>query len=229
MTVENDRRIFASRYPAIVPFLMEEYRGEISFEIYSGIRKTVEVFEKAYEGRYFSKKALTFIAASLDAYIEKHGYLRDKKGVALYYNSYEMRDAACVNTALILPETVLLTEALASGLKNPTTFSLPELLQKKLVSFVTVLDGEVASIATVNETLEETKMLEVTVETAVKHRGKGYAQSSVAALCAYLLEKGCALAYCCRNTHTKSNRIARAVGFEKVGRFYAVSAYRVNQ
>ena len=114
-----------------------------------------------------------------------------------------------------------------SSAKNLTTFSLEELLDKSIVAFVTVVDSQVVAIATVNETLEETNCLEVTVETAVKYRGKGYALSNVAALTAYLIEKGATVAYCCRNNNTKSTKIARHVGFERVGRFYAVSAYRV--
>ena len=112
-------------------------------------------------------------------------------------------------------------------MNNRTTFALSELLAKSIVAFVTVREDEVVSIATVNETLENTNCLEITVETAVAHRGKRYAESNVAALTAYLLEQGATVAYCCRNTNTKSNKIARRVGFERVGRFYAVSAYRV--
>ena len=105
--------------------------------------------------------------------------------------------------------------------------TMKELLEKNILAFVTVTENEVVSIATVNETLEHTNCLEVTVETSVAHRGKRYAESNVAALTAHLLEKGATVAYCCRNTNTKSNKIARRVGFERVGRFYAVSAYRI--
>ncbi len=226
MRVENDKKIFAAGYPAIVPFLMEEYRGEVSFEIYSGIRKEVRLFEKNFQGRLFTEKALKSLAASLDAYIEAHGYRRDKKGEALYYYSYEAKDKEAIDTSLIQESTSLLTKEIAESVKNRTTFALSELVEKGLCAFVTLIDGEVVSIATVNETLENTNCLEVTVETAVAHRGKKYAESNVAAITAYLLDKGATVAYCCRNTHTKSNKIARRVGFERVGRFYAVSAYR---
>ena len=227
MRVENDKKIFAAGYPAIVPFLMEEYRGEVSFEIYSGIRKEVRLFEKNFQGRYFTEKALASLSASLDDYIEAHGYARDKKGATRYYYSYEAKDRAAIDTSLIQDSTCLLTQEIAEKVNNSTTFALSELLAKSIVAFVTVRGDEVVSIATVNETLENTNCLEVTVETAVAYRGKRYAESNVAALTAYLLEQGATVAYCCRNTNTKSNKIARRVGFERVGRFYAVSAYRV--
>lgn len=229
MRIENDRKIFAAHYPAIVPFLMEEYRGVTEFEIYSGIQKTVASFEKAFAGHYFSEKALRFIASSLDDYIERHGYARDKKGETLWYNSFEGREKSAIDRTLILPATHLLSDELLKSLplKNRTTFSLQELLAKKLAAFVTLWEGEVAAIATVNETAEETKVMEITVETAVPYRGRGFATSCVAALAAYLLDSGAYVAYCCRNTNYKSNKIAKKVGLEKVGRFYAVSAYRV--
>lgn len=229
MRVENDKKIFAAGYPAIVPFLMEEYRGSVEFEIYSGIRKEVKAFEKHFQGRYFTEKALLSLAESLDSYIEAHGYERDKKGAARYYYSYEAKDKEAIDRSLIQENSRLLTNEIANGAKNRMTFSLGELLEKNIVAFVTLIEDEVVSIATVNETPEETSCLEVTVETAVAHRGKRYAESNVAALCAYLLEQGATVAYCCRNTNTKSNKIARRVGFERVGRFYAVSAYRVQK
>lgn len=226
MRIENDKKIFSAGYPAIVPFLMEEYRGEISFEIYSGIRKEVRLFEKSFQGRLFTERALASISSSIDPYIEAHGYERDKKGATRYYYSYEAKDREAIDTSLIQKNTCLLTKEIAESAKNRTTFSLSDLVEKGLAAFVTVIDGDVVSIATVNETLENTNCLEVTVETAVLHRGKKYAESNVAAITAYLLEQGATVAYCCRNTNTKSNKIARRVGFERVGRFYAVSAYR---
>lgn len=226
MRIENDKKIFSAGYPAIVPFLMEEYRGEVSFEIYSGIRKEVRLFEKNFQGRLFTEKALKSLAASLDAYIEAHGYERDKKGETRYYYSYEAKDRKAIDTSLVQKSSCLLTKEIAEGANNRTTFALSALLEKELCAFVTLVGGEVVSIATVNERLDANSCLEVTVETAVAHRGKRYAESNVAAITAYLLEKGATVAYCCRNTNTKSNKIARRVGFERVGRFYAVSAYR---
>lgn len=229
MRIENDKKIFSAGYPAIVPFLMEEYQGEVAFEIYSGVRKEARLFEKTFQGCYFTERALKSLAASLDPYIEAHGYLRDKKGETLYYYSYEAKKREEIDTSLVQESTCLLTQEIAECAKNRTTFSIPDLTEKNLCAFVTLIDGEVVSIATVNETLEATNCLEVTVETAVAHRGKRYAESNVAALAAYLLEKGATVAYCCRNTNTKSNKIARRVGFERVGRFYAVSAYRIEK
>lgn len=227
MRIENDRAIFKKGYPGIVPFLMEEYQGEISFEIYSGIKKTVEAFSKRFAGRYFSKEALTDIATSLDGYLEKHGYERDTVGTTLYYYQYEMKQGASLDRSLVTENTVMLTEALSDRLSgNKTTFSLRELLDKGLAAFVTVEDGKAVAIATVNECLNEGAASEVTVETAIAYRQKGYAVSCVTALCDYLLSQGCSVVYCCRNNHTKSNRVAKRVGFERVGRFYAVSAYR---
>ena len=124
MRIENDKAIFKKGYPAIVPFLMEEYRGELSFEIYAGIKKTVLHFQKAYQGRYFTKDALTFIGNALDDYIETNGYLREKRGGTLYYYQYELKEKEKVDLSLIKESTVRLTEEIAEKYGNLTTFSL---------------------------------------------------------------------------------------------------------
>ena len=118
MRVENDKKIFAAGYPAIVPFLMEEYRGEVSFEIYSGIRKEARLFEKNFQGRYFTEKALASLSASLDDYIEAHGYARDKKGATRYYYSYEAKDREAIDTSLIQDSTCLLTQEIAEKVRT---------------------------------------------------------------------------------------------------------------
>ena len=230
MRVENEKEIFEAGYPGIVPFLMEEYKGEVSLEVYSGIKDIAEDFLSRYEGRYFVKDALSFVARSLDDYLASHGYRRDTVGETLYYYQYEMRDAAGLDLSLVTDNTHRLTRALLKKVKkNLTTFSLDELLDKRLSAFAVIEDGAIVAIATVNERLERGGVAEITVETSPRYRGRGYALSTVTALCGYLLDKGAIVAYCCRNTHTKSNKVARHVGFARVGRFYAVSAYRIHE
>lgn len=229
MRIENEQQILEENYPGIVPFLMEEYKGNLSLEVYSGIENEAKAFLARFEGRYFSKEALSFIARATDSYLLEKGYRRDTVGETLYYYQYEMTGADTPESSLILPNTQRLTAALLKKIKrNLTTFSLGELLQKRLPTFVTVEEGTVVALATVNERLQKGAYLEITVETAPAYRRRGYAVSNVAALSAYLLSKGATVAYCCRNTHTKSNKVARRVGFHRVGRFYAVSAYRIN-
>lgn len=228
MRIENDYEIFEAGYPGIVPFLMEEYRGEVSLEVYAGAENMAREFLSRYGGRLFSKDALSFIARSLDGYLLAHGYGRDTVGETLYYYQYEMTDKAALDLSLIKDGTHRLTASLLKRLlENRTTFSFPELLDKKLTAFVAVEDGVAVAIATVNERLHKGRVLEVTVETAPQYRQRGYALSTVTALSAYLLDRGATVAYCCRNTHVKSNRVAKRVGFTRVGRFYAVSAYRL--
>ncbi len=227
---ENDKKILKAGYPAIVPFLMEEYKGEVDIEVYSSLKKQAKSFLEEFNGHLFSKRALDYISSSLDSYIEENGYTRDKKGATLYYYSYEIKDPSLLDTSSIRSDTHrlfdLFEEIQTGKLKNRTTFKLGELLEKSLESFVTVCNGEVVSIATVNETLDKTRMLEVTVETAVAHRRCGYAISNVEALASHILSNGGFAAYCCRSSNTKSAKIAERAGFERVGRFYAVTAYK---
>ena len=228
MRIENDREIFEAGYPGIVPFLLEEYRGKASIEVYAGAEDMAREYLARYGSRLFSKEALSFIARSLDGYLLENGYERDAVGETLYYYQYEMTDKASLELSLVRDNTYRLTSSLLKKVRsNFTTFSLSELLDKRLESFVSVEDGAVVAIASVNERLKKGSVLEVTVETSPRYRQKGYALSNVTALCRYLLDKDITVAYCCRNTHTKSNRVAKRVGFDRVGRFYAVSAYRL--
>lgn len=226
LRIEEDGEIFEAGYPGIVPVLIEEYRGGLECEVYAGAEEAFRSYLAAFAGRLFSERALRSLAESLDGYLEAHGYERDKKGTLRWFNSYELRDKGTVDRSKIRPDSKLLTGALLSDVReNRTTFSLSELLEKGLPAFVTLLAGEVVSIAAVNEQAEE-GLPEITVETAVAFRKKGFALSNAAALAAHLTEQGRTVAYCCRGNHTGSNRIARSVGFEKVGRFYAIAAYR---
>lgn len=227
MRVENDREIFEANYPGIVPLLVEEYKGDVSIEVYSGAEAFAREYLERYTGRLFSKEALSSVARSLDGYLRENGYERDTVGETLYYYQYEMTDPKALDLSLIKAGTERLTASLLKKIKgNLTTFSLDELLEKKLSAFVVIEDQKVVAIATVNERLKKGSVLEVTVETSPRYRQKGYALSTVTALSRYLLEHGATVAYCCRNTHTKSNRVARSTGFCRVGRFYAVAAYR---
>ncbi len=227
MHIEKEKEILEAGYPGIVPFLMREERGEVSFEIYSGIEKEAIAFQKAFEGRYFTPKALTSISQAIDPYLSSIGYTRDDKGTLRYYDQYELSPSDQVNTALFKESTAHLTEKLLERLSdNLTTFSLEALLERGLESFVTVIEGRVVAIAAVNERLEEGGAPELTVETAVAYRHKGYGAACVAALAEYLVKKGSFAEYCCRHTHTASGRLARSVGFQKIGRFYAIAAYK---
>ena len=229
MRVENDREIFDAGYPGIVPFLMTEYKGDLTLEVYSGAVSAANDFLSRFKGRFFTKDALSSIARSLDGYLQDNGYERDTVGETLYYYQYELTPEDTLDPSLIKENTKRLTPSLYKRLSgNLTTFSLEELLEKRLESFVVIEEGRAVAIATVNERLEAGGMPEITVETSPRYRSRGYAASTVTALCQYLLKKGVAVAYCCRNTHTKSNKVARRVGFKRVGRFYAVAAYRIH-
>ncbi len=229
--IENEKEILSSpeRYPAIVPFLMEEYRGKTDFEIYRGIKKQAEAFLSTYEGRYFSKTALKALLASLDPYLEKHGFFRYHRGETVWYRHFELRAGAAVDPSLLRGDSFFLDADFLKShadLGNATTFSLTELAEKALPAFVSICEGKVVSVAAVNENLSSDAMPEMTVETAVAYRGRRLASANAAALADYLLRRGRSVAYCCRYNHTASRAIARAVGFEEVGRFFAVSAYR---
>ena len=71
MRIEDDKRIFEKKTYFIVPFLMEERYGETEFEVYRGIKKTVQAFERDYKGRYFTRDALNISAPPLTLILRK--------------------------------------------------------------------------------------------------------------------------------------------------------------
>lgn len=229
--IEDDRKIFAcpARYPALVPFLMEEVRGSVDFEVYRGVKAIAEAFAADYAGRFFTPAALKAIGRALDPYLEAHGYCREKRGQTVWYRHFELVAGSAVNPHLLREDSFFLDDALMAAfpaLGNATTFRPRELIAHGLPAYVTIADGKIVSVATVNENLSADAMPEMTVETAVAYRGRSYATANAAALARCLLARGKTVAYCCRHTHTASAAIARRVGFEEIGRFFAVTAYR---
>ena len=224
MDLEDSIEIFESASPGVVPFFMQEnFEDEtLELEVYSDAVDIAREFLSLFEGRYFSDKAMLFLSERIGKYLEDKGYSLERGSKGRYYNCFEIRDAEKVNTSLIKENTEQLTDIINSKI----TFDTGELLIRSLPAFITREDDSAVSIATVNEYEEGQIMLEVTVETSPEYRKRGYAESNTAALSKYLLERGYHLSYCSSRYNRASEKIAKKVGFERVGRFYAVAGYR---
>ena len=230
---EDEKEIFDAEYPAVVPFLMEEYGNECRFEVYSGFERSARRFAGEFPEERFSEEALGKICAYSDEYLAERGYSRDKKQTASFYIRYEFTGSGRLLSLCLSDTTFFLSDIYAPGQSlfvkkggNITTFNLPSLVKKGIPAFVTLCGDRIVSIATVNETEEEKNILEITVETAPAFRKRGYAVSNTAALADYIQKLGKKAVYCCRATNLSSRKVAEHCGFEKSGRFFAVSAYR---
>ena len=222
ITTENEKEIFDAGYPCIVPFLMTETDGNVEFEIYEGITDLVNDFISRFEGEYFCDRALTWLDGKIRPYLEKNGFYREKYGILRWYHQFTLAPGDAVNTALILPETVKISEKIPSK----TLMKASEMLDGGSEVFGVIEYGAVVSLAAVNEN-ESGGCSEITVETSPSCRKRGFGASNTAALAESLLESGETVAYCCSRYNRGSIRIARRVGFRETGRFYAIDAYPI--
>ena len=128
----------------------------------------------------------------------------------------------------ILPTSRMLTKGTLLKIReNLTDFDPEELLKKGLPAAVTVVEGKLCSIATVNEHSENQRLLEAAVYTAPQKRGKGYGSSNVALLAEHLLLQKKGVVYCCSCRNQPSIKLAKELGFSSESRFYAVDAYKI--
>lgn len=220
--IENDKEIFEANYPAIVPFLIQEQDEEIYIEAYSGLEEVAKQYELRFENEYFSDVALRWLNDNIQSYLEENGYYREERGVMRWYHAYLLSDKDDVNVSLIRKDTTHVTEPI----KSLTLIKPNEHLELSMPVFATVIDGVAVSVATLNPHSDDQNCLEITAETAVKYRKRGFGASNAAALSKYLLENGYSVAYCCSRYNRASQKIAERIGFKKDGRFYAVDAYK---
>ncbi len=224
ITLEDDEILLEEENPpAIVPVVISNGRHGIEEELYFSVYPEVSDFVKKHREDLFEDATLRALGALVAPYLEKTGYVREKQGMLRWYHSFACYDKEKINTSLVLPSTKKLNTL---RYKNMTTFDLKELKEYKLPAFVTVVDGAVVSIATVNPYSKGQRMLEITAETAPAYRKRGYGASNVAALAYYLLRHKHTVAYCCSRYNSGSIKIARQIGLIHEGKFYAIDAYR---
>lgn len=226
ITIEDEEELLEAGVPAIVPAVFSCYKNKIELECYYGVYPQLREFLLSKENP-FSKENLLELDEMLAPYLEEIGYERPESGKLRYYRSFVLWDRKKLKREAILPSSRILTKALLLKIKeNLTDFDLEELLEAGLPAAVTVVDGQLCSIATVNEHSENQRLLEATVYTAPQKRGKGYGSSNVAMLADRLLMQKKGVVYCCSCRNQPSIRLAKELGFASESRFYAVDAYK---
>lgn len=227
LTIEDEEGTEGWPYPAIVPvvFIKSDrgLEGECSFGAYPVLREFLYEFGRAP----FTKKALSELNRRLAPYLESVG-CRRFGGIYRYYRSFVLWDREKLNRSVIRPDSALLTAALARKIRiNHSDFDPGELLSSSLPAYVTVKDGELLSLCTINPASEGQRLLELTVYTRPGHRGQGYGASNAAALTDRLLSRGKGAVYVTSCRNRPSLRLVKRLGFESESRFYAVDAYRL--
>ena len=223
----EDELSFGDGLPdAIVPVVFSKGRRKIEGECYFGAYPALRSFLYKHADDPFSKKALTELNGDLAPYLKEIGYER-RGGELRYYRSFVLWDKNALNGAAILPDSSPLSRGILKKVKvNRTGFDLDELLDKKLETVVALIDGELASIASVNEHSPDQRLLELTVYTRPAYRGRGLGSSCTALLAKTLLEKKRGVVYVCSCRNAASIALANRIGLKSENRFYAVDAYK---
>lgn len=213
-------------YCGIVPFLVDLEGDSMNVEVYEGLEDAAIEYIKKYENAPFSKSAFDFICTAVDEYLKDKPYSRDEYGRTRFYRKFMITDKSSLDPGLIKASSVKM-EGSMNSLENLTSLFSDDTKEVPPLSFVTVENGSIVSVATVNDT-DSDSILELTVNTAPAFRGQGFAASNVTSLAGYLLDGGYKVAYSASNYNKASIKIAKKCGFEQIGRFYAVSAYKLN-
>lgn len=213
---ESAEELFEKGAPMIVPMLIWQENGNLKIEVYDDVREVAEEFERLFSRNPFSRAALDWIDERLTPYCNNHGYYRERYGKYRWYREFIFTER--YNSREIHPSTIRWEgEPQLSGLLLD--------LDPSWLTYVTVEDGIIVSAARVNEYDPDSSSPEITVETAVPYRGKGYGASNVLALSRALAENGEAARYVCSRYNSASAKLAKKAGFDEIGRFYAFTAY----
>ena len=167
----------------------------------------------------FTTKTATAVLTRLADRLAAWGYEAEVATSTVYH----LTDRQQVNRRVILPSTEPLMPD--HGYENLTECQ-PDPLGEGLLCFGTVEDGRILSAASENPHAEDDVVIDIGVETAEGHEGKGYAASNVAALAYYLLDPGVTVTYIAEDDNLPSRRVAEKVGFLPSTRELRVVAWR---
>ncbi len=213
---ESECDLISSGAPMIVPMLLWEKEGKLQIEAYEGVRSIAEEFADRFAKHPFSPAALKWLDVQLTPFCHSHGYYRETRGRYRCYYQYAYGEPV---DGVIQP-----TSQMWEG--SPCLSGLLLDLDPAWPTFVTVVDGIIVSAARTNEYDPDESAPEITVETAVEYRGKGYGASNVAALARWLVQRDEFPQYVCSRYNFASAKVAQRAGFRKVGKFYAFTAYK---
>lgn len=228
LSIEDEDGMEGWPYEAIVPVVFSKSRRGIEAECSFGAYPILRGFLCEFGDAPFSKAALSELDRRLAPYLEGVGCVRGG-GIYRYYRSFVLWDKKDLDFSSILPSSAILDRRLISRIRvNRTDFDMEELLAFGLPTAVTLIDGEVLSVCSVNPASEGQRLLEISVYTRPEARNRGFAKSNAALLSKTLLEqkKGVVYVTSCRNR--ASLKLAKSLGFKGESRFYAVDAYRKN-
>ncbi|MDD4773209.1 MAG: GNAT family N-acetyltransferase [Eubacteriales bacterium] len=225
----EDHFALREQLDCIIPFTCIQNEGDLVVEIYAPVKNMVQEFLDLYIKDAFSDEAINYIDNKLQPFLNEWGYEFKSDNIYEWEYSYIIDDATMINYEKILPETILLY-------KNHNFINLtgadidiyPDKWENynEPVSYATVVDNRILSIAGENPHYLTDRDIEIGVETATEYREKGYAASNTAALAKHLADKGKRVWYSCSRYNIPSQKTAQSVGFRIAGKKYYYAAYK---
>ncbi len=222
--------VFNNDWDLAVPIVVRKSDGgQMYIEVYPSYEDAAREFESLFQDDPFSDGALRFIWDRIGRDMETRGYNDEKKFRDRFYYNYVIKDPSQIKRDVILPQTVRLTEDSSRGLKNRTTFEIEAYIEEDIPAYIKIEGGEIVAISAKNVSCSGdfdadpdcVCANEISVETAVGFRGRGYGASCAAALSAELSSNaGSYVLYESDMKNTASQRVAEKVGFFRYGRCY---------
>ena len=196
--------------------------GDRAVTAFPSCRDAAEYLDALPAEELFTPATREALLAMLDERLAAWGYC----GITVPSTAYHLTDRQQIDRRVILPSSEPLMPD--HGYENLTDCE-PDPLGEGLLCFGTVEDGKILSAASENPHEEGDTVIDVGVETAEGHEGKGYAASNVAALAYYLLDPGVTVTYIAEDDNLPSRRVAEKVGFFPHTRELRVVAWRENE
>lgn len=211
--------------PVLVPFLVWESDKGLEVETYSSLKDHISLVLEKHGSSLFSKKAIDYLDFIIEPYFNRLGYYRESVGLYKWFLTLEPSENYIETTKADTRSAVRLEREHLS-LENLTTFDLCELLDKELCSYICIEDNKVVAIATVNDNVNETRVLEATVECAPRYRRRGYALAALVSLTKFILSMGKSVSYVSSKYNRASIKLAKKANFRQTGRFYAYTVFK---
>ncbi len=217
--------------PMAIPVIVRHVKGGETVIKYDPkvprLDRILETYACRYSAYPLSERALEFLFPMATRLLWEFGYRTDPYGRKRWLHAFVCRDAETLARERVLPGTVKLTEELLS-LPNRTTVNPEMLLECGFDAFVTVEQGEIVSVASVNPGGSE-DCAEINIQTAQDFRSRGFGVSNVVALCDYLIGQGRSVLYEASCHNTRSVATAKAAGLREEARLYMIPCYSMTK
>ncbi len=225
--------VFENQWDIAIPISIELLDGrEARIEVFPKLEHIAREFCERFAQDMLSDAALEWLWDAVKPYAREWGYsddkFRDRWGYIFRADAADAANDAAdatndVGGAAKDGVTILYGTDAPS---NRTTLDIEYCLTEGHAAAVICDGGEIVSAAMTHEPIDELiecghGLCEIGVETAPEYRGRGYARCAVAALSAFLKEKGLTAEYRCQRYNKASYKVAQSAGMKVCGRFYS--------